>query len=223
MVPAAAEEGDSAPIRPVSEGGLGFGTITGPTAPEEYPLQYEHLSPELKMRQVSDQLIVVEYVEYGVQSFSIEAVAAHDASGATVPTSIHLSEDEVGPVITLIVSHRAGNLAAGGAPFDYPILAGEGWEGGFYAHGVEMNGPLTVAVEPSAPALAPPTPCVVPALHDLSLKAAKARIRAAHCEVGTIRLAAGATAGKGKVVKQFHPAGTELATGAPVAVKLGPR
>jgi hypothetical protein len=59
VVPAAAEEGDSAPIRPVSEGGLGFGTITGPTAPEEYPLQYEHLSPELKMRHVGDQLIVV--------------------------------------------------------------------------------------------------------------------------------------------------------------------
>ena len=31
----------------------------------------------------------------------------------------------------------------------------------------------------------------------------------------------GRRAGKGKVVKQFHAVGTELAAGAPVAVKLG--
>lgn len=215
--PAAAEEGDSAPIRPLSEGGLGFGTITGPTAPEEYPLQYEHLSPELEMRQVSDQLIVVEYVKYGVQSGSIKAVPAHDVSGATVPTSIRLSEDEEGPVVTLVVTHRAGNPAAGGAPFDYPITEGAGWSGGYRAIGVEMNEPHAPA-PPASPAT--PTPCVVPALHGLSLKAAKARLRAAHCAIGQVRLAAGATAGKGKVVKQFHPAGTRLAAGASVAVKL---
>ena len=74
---------------------------------------------------------------------------------------------------------------------------------------------------PLEPAPAAPIPCTVPALHGLSLHAAKARLRAAHCAIGQVRLAAGATAGKGKVVKQFRAAGTELAAGAPVAVKLG--
>jgi hypothetical protein len=47
------------------------------------------------------------------------------------------------------------------------------------------------------------------------------RLRAAHCAIGQVHLAAGATAGKGKVVKQFRAAGTDLAAGTPVAVKLG--
>jgi hypothetical protein len=221
VAPAAAEEGNSAPIRPLSEGGLGFGTITAPTAPEEYPLQYDHLSPELRLRQVSEQLIVAEYFEYGVQAFTIGAVAAHDVDGAKVPSSIRLSEDEEGPVITLIVSHRAGNPAAGGVPFAYPILSGEGWEGGYQVHGFEMNGPLTIPVEPTVPAAPASMTCMVPALRGLSLKGAKARLRAAHCAIGDVHLGAGATAGKSKVVKQFRAAGTEIPSGAPVAVKLG--
>lgn len=40
-VGAAAAEGDSAPLRPVSEGGLSFGEIRSPSDPEEYPLQFE--------------------------------------------------------------------------------------------------------------------------------------------------------------------------------------
>jgi beta-lactam-binding protein with PASTA domain len=67
-----------------------------------------------------------------------------------------------------------------------------------------------------------PTPaCTVPSLHGLSLHGAKARLRADHCLIGQVRLAPGATRDKGKVVKQFHPAGATLATGASVPVKLG--
>jgi beta-lactam-binding protein with PASTA domain len=63
--------------------------------------------------------------------------------------------------------------------------------------------------------------CKVPSLDGYSLRGAKNRLRAAHCGIGAVHLATGATLGKGKVVKQFHAAGTELAAGAPVAVKLG--
>jgi PASTA domain len=217
---ATAEEGDSAPIRPISQGGYSFPDIQGPTAPEEYPYQYEPLSPEMTFRQVSDQLIVAEYPDDGVQAFTIKAEKAHAADGATVPTSIQLSEDEEGFVITLTVHHRPGNPAAGGAPFAYPVTGGPGWAGGYYSVGFEMNEPRPPAsAAPVAPAA--PTPCAVPSLHGLSLHAAKARLRGAHCAIGQVRLAAGATAGKGKVVKQFRPAGTELADGTPVAVKLG--
>jgi hypothetical protein len=43
------------------------------------------------------------------------------------------------------------------------------------------------------------------------------------CGVGGVHLARGATRGKGKVVKQFRAAGTELTAGTPVAIKLGGR
>jgi hypothetical protein len=219
VAPAAAEEGDSPPIRPISEGGFSFPDIQGPTAPEEYPLQYAELDPELTMRQVDDQTIVVEYVKQGVEAFSIKAKPAHDADGAAVPTSVRLSEDEEGFVVTEIVHPRAGNPAAGGAPFVYPVSGGSGWLGGYYAVAFEMNEPRPpTSTEPTAPAI--PTPCTVPSLRGLSLRAAKARLRAAHCSIGQVRLATGATAAKGKVAKQFRAAGAELVAGAPVAVKL---
>jgi beta-lactam-binding protein with PASTA domain len=63
----------------------------------------------------------------------------------------------------------------------------------------------------------------VPSLHGLGLRSAKSSLRTANCAIGQVHLAKGATAGKGKVVKQFRAAGTELAAGAPVAVKLGSR
>jgi hypothetical protein len=220
MAPVAgAEEGDAAPIRPLSERGFNLGEIPGPTAPEEYPIQWGDLGSEMDMRQVDDQLIVVEYPKYGVEAYSIEAEPAHDVDGATVPTSIRLSDDEEGFVVTLIARHRAGNPAAGGAPFAYPISGGPGWPGGNYTHAFELNEPRPpAAAEPVTPM---PTPCTVPSLHGLPLKAAKAHLRVAHCSLGAVRLAGGAPAGKGKVVKQFRAAGTELGSGAAVAVKLG--
>ena len=123
--------------------------------------------------------------------------------------------------MTFIVHHRAGNPAAGGAPFAYPITMGEGWAGGYHSVGYEMNEPAKPPA-PTPPAPAAPT-CAVPSLHGLSLKSAKARLRSADCSIGPVRLAPGASAGKGEVVKQFRTAGTELAAGTPVAVKLGSR
>jgi hypothetical protein len=219
IAPAAAETGDAAPIRPLSDGGFSFPNITGPESPEEYPFQLNPPSPEMRMRQVGDQEIVAEYIEGGWIGYSFQAEPAHDAVGATVPTTIALTEDGEGPVVTLTVHFRAGN-PAGGAPFAFPVTGGKGWEGGWFYGTVELGGPKPPANDPPPPP--PPAPtCTVPSLHGLGLRAAKARLRADHCAIGTVRLARGATRGKGKVVKQFHPAGTQLTAGAPVAVKLG--
>lgn len=171
-VTAAAEPGDSAEIRPISDGGFGFPDIRGPEAPEEYPFQYEDLSPEFRARQVSDQEIVFEHVEGGYTAWTIAAQPAHDQDGATVPTTVELSEDEVGPVVTLIVHYRAGNPAAGGAPFAFPVVGGKGWEGGFRTISVEMNNP-TPPVPPSTPVQY----CSVPPLRGLSLHAATSSFR----------------------------------------------
>ena len=66
---------------------------------------------------------------------------AHDAVGKSVPTTLEVSPPNV---VTLTVHHRAGNPAAGGAPFTYPIFEGSGWEGGFST--------FEVTVPPSEPA-----------------------------------------------------------------------
>jgi hypothetical protein len=217
---AAAEEGDSAEIRDISEGGLSFPEIKGPEAPEEYPLRLS-LGSEQAARQVSDQEVIVEYPKYGLTAFSLHAEPAHDAEGATVPTAIKLTEDEEGPILTLIIHYRAGNPAAGGAPFVYPILGGTGWEGGYHSYSFEMNEPLPPVSSPPPPAPVPT--CTVPPLGRLTLRAAKARLRGADCGVGKVRLAPGATQGKGKVVKQFGTVGAQLPAGAPITIKLGGR
>jgi hypothetical protein len=216
VVAAAAEEGNSAPLRPVSEGGLSIPIITGPTAPEEYPVQYEHLISGVRFRQVNDQLIAIEYLGRVNAEWNIEAVPAYAADGAAVPTSIRLAENEKGYVVTMIVHHRAGNPAAGGAPFVYPIQ-GSAREGGSFIGAVEVK--PSPAAEPTVPAPSPS--CKVPALPGLSLKAAKARLRAAHCALGNVRLGAPMIDRTGKVVGQFRAAGTRLPADAQVGVKLG--
>jgi hypothetical protein len=220
--PAAAEPSDSAPIRPLSDGGFSFPDITGPESPEEYPFQLNPPASEIVVRQVNDKQVVGEYKEGGYIAWSIDADLAHAADGATVPTTVSLSEDAEGPVITLTVHYRAGNPAAGGTPFVFPITGGAGWEGGYRTISVELNDPSSPSTDQPTPA--PPVPtCTVPSLHGLGLRAAKARLRGADCAIGQVHLARGATEGKGKVVKQFRAAGTQLAAGATVAVKLGSR
>jgi hypothetical protein len=213
---AAAEESDSAPIRNISDGGFYFPNITGPTAPEEYPFQLNDPGPEIEFRQVSEQKVIAEYIEGGNQAWDLEALPATDAVGATVPTTLKLAE---GDVLVLTVHFRAGNPAAGGAPFVYPIVEGEGWEGGYRTFSVPLVEPRAAPTEPTTPV--PAVQCVVPALDGFNLRATKARLRSHHCKLGRVHLAHGATAAKGKVVKQFHVAGTELTPGARVAVKLG--
>jgi hypothetical protein len=192
----------------------GFPTITSAAAPEEYeqPIQLEGLGPTHTIVQVNPEEVVVNDSEGNpVEWFYLDA--AHDADGATVPTSLRVEGD----AIILTVHHREGNPAAGFAPFAYPIAEGAGWAGGFRTISFEMNEPQAPTNDP-APAPAPT--CTVPSLRGLRLRAAKARLRAADCTVGKVRLAPTATEAKGKVVKQFEPAGTQLAPGAPVAVRL---
>lgn len=217
-VSAAAEEGDAAPIRSINNGGFTWPEITSVAGFEEYPFEMG-LGPGQRMEQVGEREIVVKN-EGGTRAFSITAPLAHDAEGANVPTSLVLSAPEV---VTIIVHHRAGNPLTG-APFVYPIIAGAGWAGGFHTISVSLGEPPSSSPSPSpSPATPAPTQCTVPSLHGLSLRAAKTRLRAAHCSIGDVHLGPGATEAKGKVVKQFQPAGTDLAAGAAVAVKLAPR
>jgi hypothetical protein len=227
VAPAAAESGGAAEL-PVYDG-IGFPAIKGPGDPEEYSWRVE-LGPRQTLVGVDETEAEVRY-EDGLVAFTISSGPAHDANGATVPTTLLVSP---GDVLTFIVHHQDGNPAAGGAPFDYPVTAGFGWEGDYSTEIVkgppdekEIAEELALAEEiRRAEQLvrdanqAAPT-CKVPSLGGFGLVAAKARLRGAHCAIGKVHLAAGASAGKGKVVKQFRAAGTELAAGAPVAVKLG--
>lgn len=190
---------------PPYDGVQSFPAIQGHADPEEYSWEVQ-LEEGQTLESVDDQNAVVRW-EGGTVAFTITASAAHDAVGATVPTSLAVSE---GNILTLTVHHRAGNPAAGGAPFDYPVVAGEGWEGGFVTHVVTMPAPEAV--------VAPPTPrCVVPKLVGKSLRAARRQLRKAHCKLGKVR---GERARGAKVVRQYRRPAKELPAGTQVDVKL---
>jgi hypothetical protein len=216
--PAGAEPGGE-PL-PVYDGDLTFPPIAGADDPGEYSWQVSFHVPGETLQSINDQEAAVVY-ESGLVGMVITAQKARDANGANVPTTLEVSE---GDVITLVVHHRDGSYL-------YPVSPG----GSFTA------GPTTIIVGPAdeaelaaakrrveeanppAPTSPPPTiSCTVPALRGLSLRGAKLRLRAAHCGIGQVHLAGGATASGGKVLKQFHFAGAELPAGTPVAVKLGP-
>ncbi|HEX4732404.1 MAG TPA: PASTA domain-containing protein [Solirubrobacterales bacterium] len=160
-------------------------------------------------------------------SEQIWARGASDADGAPVPTTIGVSK---GDVITLTVPYLDGG-------FVYPvtespwILISEGsidratlpaGELERAERVIEEANPYIPHYERKTAPTAPGSGCRVPKLSGLTRRAAATKLRAAHCAIGKVHLAAGASAGKGKVVKQFRAAGAELAAGAPVAVKLGP-
>jgi len=189
--------------------------ITGPEAPEEYPFRVR-LGEDQELVQLTPTEVGVKY-SFGGMGPILHADQAHDAEGAAVPVTLAVTREDL---VTETVHHREGNPAAGFAPFKYPILGGPGWEGGYRTISVELNEPRPPATEPS-PAPAPPAPtCTVPSLNGFGLVAVKKLLRGADCGFGQVRLAHGATKAKGKVVKQFEPAGTQLAAGAPVAIKL---
>lgn len=213
--PAAAETGDSAPIRPLDDGGFIFLAITGPEAPEEYPFRVS-LGEDQELAQLTPSEVGVKYAT-GMMSFILHAEQAHDAEGVAVPVTLAVTGEDL---VTWTIHYRAGNPAAGGAPFVYPITGGPGWEGGFHTSVVEMNGPKPPTTEPPPAPSSPAPTCTVPSLHGFGLPTVKKLLRGADCGVGQVRLARGATKGKSKVVKQFEPPGTKLAPGAPVAVKL---
>ncbi len=199
---------------PEYNSGMTFPTIHGPEDPEDYCWEVQ-LSDGQELVEIDDQHAAV-YYESGHIAFSIEVETAHDAEGTTVPTTLAVTEPNL---ITLTVHHSAGNPAAGGAPFHYPILAGPGWEGGF--HTVLIPGPPDESelddVHAAAPEEPSAAPCEVPDLHGRSLRGARRALRRAHCELGPVR---GNSHRGAKVVKQYRQAGKPLPAGTEVGVKL---
>ncbi len=205
-VAGAGAEDDPEATPPPFDGALTFPAIQWPEGAEAYSWTVQ-LEPLEELVQVDERHAEVRYDD-DLVVLQIEAPAAHDAEGASVPTTIAVSE---GDVVTLTVHHRAGNPAAGGAPFHYPVVHGVGWEGGLRTYSIP-----TPPNEPEEPIAAPK--CVVPRLTGSSLASVRERLAKRGCKLGAIR----GKRGKGtKVVKQFRDPGAVLGAGARVAVKLG--
>lgn len=199
----AAEE----PPPPPFDGLMSFHSIQGPDGPEEFSWAVK-LADEEELRTIDDTHVGVYWTDTETLATTITAGRAHAADGATVPTTIAVTQPNI---ITLTVHHRGGNSAAGGAPFDYPISQGSGWEGGFQTYPVDM-GPLT---EQSTP---PPAPtCTVPGLAGRTLRAARRQLRRSQCALGEVR---GERSRGARVVRQFRQPGRELPAGTEVGVKL---
>lgn len=196
---------------PPDDGALQFRTIRGPDDPEAFSWTVT-LSPSQTLTQIDDQHAVVEYDDHTVL-WSIEAEPARDANGTSVPTSIAISE---GNIVTLTVHHRAGNPAAGGAPFSYPITAGPAYTVGYST--------VTVFIPespPPPPLQARHEPCRVPKLKGEDLQTSRRVLLAANCRLGKAHRR-GPTSAKGSVVvKQGSKPGDELPWGTRVWVTLG--
>jgi PASTA domain-containing protein len=230
--PAGAEPVEG-PQYPEFNGLANFPTIKGPTEPDEFTWQVRlGEDQELLLASETEAWVMYDDGANSFKSFAITAEGARDLSGAYVPTTLRVAE---GGILTFVVHDREGNVAAGGAPFAYPIVPARSWAPSD-VHPIEVVGPpdemeieaeriaaqrAKEAQQAEAPGTTPAPACRVPSVHGLRLAAAKAKLRADHCAIGQVRLAHGATTGKSKVVKQFKPAGTQLTAGTPVAVKLG--
>jgi hypothetical protein len=191
---------------PPFNGLMDFPAIQGPADPEQFSWEV-HLGEEQDLRQIDDRNAGVYYEDEHL-AFDIAAALAHDAEGSNVPTTLAVTEPNV---ITLTVHHRAGNPAAGGASFVYPITAGAGWEGGFKTYPIVIQEPT----HEGPPAVAPH--CVVPDLSGLTLKAGRRQLRKAHCKLGPVR---GDRTRGARVEAQFREPGKSLAAGTRVGVKL---
>jgi len=200
-----------------------YPTIESASDPETYSWRVELEAGET-LTLASEREAVVERPEGSDEA--IWAPMARDRGGELVRTTLAVLE---GDVLTLTVHHHE-------AEYEYPITVEAPWL--VIGEGTIVPAPLLIgeieaidnrirdanpaAVIPSfQPNFTPQPGCRVPKLAGLSRRAAVAKLGAAHCTLGAVRLAAGTAAAKGKVVKQFRAAGTELAAGAPVAVKLG--
>jgi hypothetical protein len=193
------------------DGVMAFPEIHSPEDAEDYCWEVK-LGEGDELRAIDDTHAGV-FWEDGTKAMSITAQLAHDADGTTVPTTLAVTEPNL---ITLTVHHRAGNPAAGGVSFVYPITAGAGWEGGFQTYEGQMPPPT----EQSPAALQePPAPqCAVPVLQGRTLKAARRALHIAHCRLGPVH---GRGTRGAKVVKQYRPYGAVLPAGTPVGVRLG--
>jgi hypothetical protein len=212
----------TADVPPPYTGDMTFPQITDPSGPEEFTWQVQ-LNDNRVLEAINEEFAAVYFKESHVVNVLIAAEHAHDASGASVPTSLVVTEPDL---ITLVVHHRAGNPAEGGASFDYPITAGAGWtvieQGGTVPSEVVVASdeeiPNSFAFQ-QFPRIEPS--CRVPSLRGRSLRTSRHLLLASDCRVGAIRRRRGATGKTAKVVRQSPRPGTELAGGSPVAVTLG--
>ncbi len=191
---------------PLYDGAMTFQSIQGMDGPEEF--SWEVTLYDGQYLQQLDETHAGVFYEEGHPAFSIEAVAAHAADGATVPTTLAVTQPNV---ITLTVHHRDGNPVAGGAAFDYPVIAGSGWEGGFQTHYIE--GP---SEQEGVPHGQPEPTCVVPDLSNRTLRASRAILHRAHCKLGRVR---GERRREVRVVDQFRQVGRVLPAWTAVDVK----
>lgn len=196
----------SADVCPPYEG-VQFHEIQSAADPEDFCWEVQ-LEEEQELRPIDQQHVgVYSTGETEYLAGEIAAEPAHDAEGASVPTSIAVTGERD---ITVSVHHREGNPAAGGAPFDYPISPGVGWEGGFQTV-------VTTMPPGESPPSVPMTACKVPNLVGRSLPAARKKLKRANCRLGPIH---GKRSRSARVVKQFRKPGASLPAGAKVAVKL---
>jgi hypothetical protein len=196
----------ASPSLPLFSGSLTFATIHGPTDPEEFSWEVQ-LGQHQELKEIDDQKAAV-YYEDGTPAMTIGAEAAHGADGTSVPTTLAVTDINV---VTLTVHHQAGNPAAGGAAFDYPVIAGTGFVVGESSVTVTMP-------QPSAPPAPSPALCSVPGLVGKSLATSRMRLKRAGCALGKVR----GTHGKAsKVVKQDLRPGASAPAGSAVGVKLG--
>ncbi len=182
---------------PQFDGPMTFQAIQGPEDPEEYSWQVK-LGNEEELKEIDDRHAGV-FWEDGTLAMQIEAVAAHDADGATVPTTLAVTQPNI---ITLTVHHRDGS-------FVYPVTPGEGWEGG------NRTEPAQVLWPPGE--FPPPPPsCVVPDLTGRSLRASRKLLHRSHCRLGAVR---GEQLRTAHVVKQYRQIGKSLPLWTKVDVK----
>jgi PASTA domain len=211
---AALSAGSAVAELPPYEGTMNFAPITGPSDPEDFSWLV-NLGEGQELRAIDEQHAVVFDTESQKTAIGIAAAPAHDAIGTAVPTSLSVSGENV---ITLTVHHRAGNPAAGDAPFVYPVTVGEGWEGGFATSIAQMPPPEPLAREPLPDES---RSCRVPQLKGKTLAAARRRLNGADCRMGKVSRLAGVSAKEGRVLKQVPRPGSLVPVGATVKVTLG--
>jgi hypothetical protein len=197
---------------PVYDGTQAFPTVYGPSEPEECSWEVI-LGEEQELLQINEKEIGFFYSE-GLRAGLMQAEPAHDVHGVTVPTTIQVTGEKN---FTLIVHHRDGNPAAGGAPFDYPVRIGSGWEGGFVTTVIELPPGEQELREGEEKR------CRVPALCGATVAGARRRLVRANCRLGALTRSSGVTRKTGRVVHQSDPGGSSLAQGARVGIKLGPK
>lgn len=180
---------------PVYGGDQRFPDIHGPEGPEDYSWEVK-LGEEEELKAIDERQAGV-FWEDGTQAMTITAIAAHDATGTSVPTTLTVTEPNI---ITLTVHHHS-------APFDYPVTPGEGWEGGFHTYYVEM---------PSGDQPPPDPTCVVPDLTDRTLRASRKILHRAHCKLGRVR---GERRREVRVTEQYRQVGKVLPVWTTVDVK----